>query len=457
LTKMAKNHGTLSLCMIVKNEDQYLRDCLESVREVVDQIIIVDTGSTDDTVKIAKQFGAEVHYFKWCDDFSAARNESIKYATSDWILWMDADERLLPESIPALKSVLKFENRPVIYEVTIKNIRKDGETYALSSAHRLFTNHKGLFFTGRIHEQISPSAAQLKGDERRSGILLYHLGYSFEGEEAEKKNRRNRNLLQRMVKESPNSAYAHYTLAQHYVLTGDPRKALNHYRTAFNLKQFDPAMNVSLLNTWAEALVKLNRLEEARSKAQKSIRTKPLQAGGYYLLYKISSAENKDEEAAAWLEELLVKTRDLKRKEKTISTDVVIEEEKILFTLGGVFRRLGRFEDALTCLTKVYRKKPRNIPLLEQLTEICIQIGLLGDAEKYISKLVNFTNGDLKYVEMLGMVAIKQKNYQKAIAAYEKIHANMPGNTAVLKRLAGLFGKIGAIEKAEKLLSTLET
>ncbi len=454
---MAKNYCTLSLCMIVKNEDRYLHDCLESVRDVVDQIIIVDTGSTDDTVKIARQFGAEVHYFDWCDDFSAARNESIKYATGDWILWMDADERLLPESIPALKSVLKSENRPVIYKVTIKNIKKDEETYTLSSAHRLFTNHKGIFFTGRIHEQVSPSAARLKGEERQSRVFLYHLGYSFAGEKAERKNRRNRNLLKRMVKEAPDSAYAHYTLAQHYVLTGNPRKALNHYRTAFNLKQFDPAMSVSLLNTWAEALLKLNRLEEARRKAHKSIGTKPLQAGGYYLLYKISFAERKYEEAASWLEELLVKTRALKRKEKTISTDVVIEEEKILFTLGGVYQQLDKPEDALTCLTKVYRKKPRNIPLLEQLTEICMQTGAFDEAEKYLSKLIQLTSGDLKYVEMLGVVAIKQKNYRKAIAAYEEIHAQMPGNTEVLKRLAGLFGKIGAIEKAQKLLTALET
>src|SRR4051794_40673333 len=82
----------LSLCMIVKNESKHLANCLESVEGVVDEIIIVDTGSTDDTVEIAKSYGAKVYHYEWNDNFSDARNESIKYATGDWILVLDADE-----------------------------------------------------------------------------------------------------------------------------------------------------------------------------------------------------------------------------------------------------------------------------------------------------------------------------------------------------------------------------
>ncbi|MCH8018826.1 glycosyltransferase family 2 protein, partial [candidate division KSB1 bacterium] len=85
---------SLSLCMIVKNEEEYLQECLESIEDVVDEIIVVDTGSTDRTVEIARQFDAEVHHIPWNDDFAAARNESIKHASGDWILQLDADERL---------------------------------------------------------------------------------------------------------------------------------------------------------------------------------------------------------------------------------------------------------------------------------------------------------------------------------------------------------------------------
>ena len=84
----------ISLCVIAKNEEAMIADCLESVRDVVDEMIVVDTGSLDRTVAIAEAAGARVVTFKWCDDFSAARNASIKAATGDWVLILDADERL---------------------------------------------------------------------------------------------------------------------------------------------------------------------------------------------------------------------------------------------------------------------------------------------------------------------------------------------------------------------------
>lgn len=85
---------TISLCMIVKNEEKVLSKCLESVQGIVDEIIIVDTGSTDKTLDVAKKYTDKIYYFDWISDFSAARNESLKYANSDYILILDADEYL---------------------------------------------------------------------------------------------------------------------------------------------------------------------------------------------------------------------------------------------------------------------------------------------------------------------------------------------------------------------------
>ncbi|RLB04217.1 MAG: glycosyltransferase, partial [Deltaproteobacteria bacterium] len=96
--KLAKTTPRLSVCMIVKNEEKMLPKCLESIREVADEIIIVDTGSTDNTVAIAESFGAKVYFHPWEKDFSKHRNQSLSYATGDWILQIDADETLEPES-----------------------------------------------------------------------------------------------------------------------------------------------------------------------------------------------------------------------------------------------------------------------------------------------------------------------------------------------------------------------
>jgi len=279
--------------MIVRDEEDFLVGCLESVRNVVDQIVVLDTGSRDNTINIARDFDAEIHTLSWVNDFSLARNESIRHARGDWILWLDADERLTPESIPIINCLLRPERKPVIYEVTIKNMRPNGDSYSLSSAHRLFTNHKGIYFTGRIHEQLSPSVAKLGGEERTSKIEIYHLGYSVRGPRAVKKNARNRKLLVQMVRESPQSAYAHYTLAQHYGLNKLHKQALKHYRIAYELNQFTPEMSVSLLNTLCETLIELGMYQEARKKLHQSIITKPVQAGGYYLLYKLAYREKR--------------------------------------------------------------------------------------------------------------------------------------------------------------------
>ena len=106
---------TLSCCMIVRNEEQFLLQCLESIKDVVDEIIVVDTGSADRTVQIAGEFGAKVYHHPWNNDFSEARNVSLSYATCDWILIMDADEELEQEDGPLLLSLLKSDEYNAIF------------------------------------------------------------------------------------------------------------------------------------------------------------------------------------------------------------------------------------------------------------------------------------------------------------------------------------------------------
>lgn len=454
--KNVKPPQTLSLCMIVRNEQEYLPDCLESIKTIVNQIVIIDTGSDDNTVEIAKKYGAEVYYFKWCDDFSVARNESIKYAGCDWILWMDADERLLPESIPEIKRLLKYEKKPTIYKVHIRNIMQDGQNYTLSNAHRLFNNHRGISFSGRIHEQISPSTKNLKGEERDSNVNLYHIGYGFEGKKTADKLERNRKLLINMVKESPNSAYAHFTLAQNYGMLNKPEKALVHYRKAYNLKQFDPAMTASLLNIMSGNLVKLNMLEEAYEYGTKSIKLKPVQAGGYYILFKIATAKQEDENAIRWLQKLLYMTEKIGNTKTTISTDVLISPEKILLNLGSLYNKAGRIDEALECFQKALHKNPDNIDALKWLIEFYIRKGDFRLMHEYFTKLYNLIPDDLQYFDSIGTLLIKQNKFQESILIYEIILSGSPNNVNVLKRLIGLYGKIGNLQKANELFAILK-
>ena len=105
---------TISACLIVKNEEKFLPQCLESIKNAVDEIIIVDTGSTDRTVEIAKSYGAKVYHHPWRNSFSEARNHSLSYATCDWILQIDADESLEQADIPLLHSLIRTDSHNAI-------------------------------------------------------------------------------------------------------------------------------------------------------------------------------------------------------------------------------------------------------------------------------------------------------------------------------------------------------
>lgn len=149
--------ATISLCLIVKNEEQNLDHCLSSIEGIPDEIIIVDTGSTDRTKEIAAKWTQHIYDFEWIDDFSAARNESFKYATKDYILWLDADDILTPEDkvkLEHLKNTLTEEVDAVSmnYEIPQDNSRK---FISNTTRLRLLKRTKGFIWKGIVHEDIT--------------------------------------------------------------------------------------------------------------------------------------------------------------------------------------------------------------------------------------------------------------------------------------------------------------
>lgn len=437
--------------MIVKNEEALLARCLDSVRRVVDQIVIVDTGSEDETLRIAERYGAEIHHYKWRDDFSAARNRSLQYAKGDWILWMDADEYLLPDSVPKLKRLLVAESRPVIYKIQIQNLQSDQKAVSLSDAHRLFTNWKGIRFSGRIHEQIYPSAKAVGAAERESEVYLYHLGYSYTGEKAARKNRRNKKLLERMVREEPRNAYAQYTLGQHYGLNRQHDKAIHHYKIAYHLHQLPKAMTASLLNVLAQEHFRKGLLPEAKKYGQKSLELVKQQAGGYYLLYEIAKRENRMVEAVEWLQELLRMTRKIRATRKHLSTDVLIDEDKILYTIAESYHRQRQFKQALEYYERVLQTGRSDTALLKRLLDVAATCGDSEKIESYLSYFNSASSEDIRFLIQIGRILIGKELYNPAIRVYQRVIALEPENIIGFKRLIGLYAKTGHSRKAAEL------
>lgn len=159
---------TISLCMIVKNEEAVLKRCLESAKTVADEIVIVDTGSDDDTVRIAKEYTNRVYSYPWNDDFASARNFAFSKGTGDYLLWLDADDQIseteLPK-IPELKKTLESE----LPDVVFCPYSVGGDT--VFTRERFLRRTAGFFWQGRVHECIAP-----RGKMIRSDFTVTHLG-----------------------------------------------------------------------------------------------------------------------------------------------------------------------------------------------------------------------------------------------------------------------------------------
>lgn len=220
---------SVSLCMIVKNEEANLSDCLASVGDLVTEIIVVDTGSTDRTVEVAKSLGARVEHFAWIDDFSAARNESIKYATGDWIFWMDADDRLEPDGPAKLKQAL-VSGQADIYMCRIVSAGAVGEkTEAIVEHLRLFPNRRGLEFRNVLHESIMASALEKNLLIARTNVLINHVGYDIEIDEYRRKARRNLAIVNKKLAKTPDDLYWRYHRACSLIVLHEYEQAIEDY------------------------------------------------------------------------------------------------------------------------------------------------------------------------------------------------------------------------------------
>ena len=182
----------ISLCMIVRNEEQNLADCLKPVAELFDEIVIVDTGSQDSTKEVARSFTPHVHDFPWTDDFSAARNESLRHATGDWIFWLDADDRVRPEHVERLRRLFaQLDDRPrVLMMDTILPAVDATQDERFVTHLRLFRRHPELRWEGRVHEQLQPEPQSLGLELVFTDIQIEHVGYLDRGLTARKHRRK---------------------------------------------------------------------------------------------------------------------------------------------------------------------------------------------------------------------------------------------------------------------------
>ena len=273
---------TLSLCMIARDEADRLAAALTAARPAVDELVVVDTGSSDATIAVARQHGARVERFPWCDDFAAARNASLAAATGDWALVLDADE-VLARPTQARAALLAFaqNHEGRLGQVTIEN-RADDRVQSTVSIARFLPLGRGILYRGRIHETLARSGATGL-PAAPTGVTVQHFGYDEALVAQRAKLERNVRLCQRALADDPTDGYVAWQLGRTLALAGEHEHALAAFDRALGQCPDGAPWQPPLVEGAAGSLRALERSGQALELLEGLARTIPERADTLFL------------------------------------------------------------------------------------------------------------------------------------------------------------------------------
>jgi glycosyltransferase involved in cell wall biosynthesis len=251
--------------MIVRDEAHHLPECLATAGDLVDEIIVVDTGSTDATPELARRAGARVYSFAWNDDFSAARNESIRHATGEWIFWLDADDRIDEPNRHKLRELFAtLSSDNVAYVMVYLALREMGQNKNSVAHHvKLFRNDPRIRWRYRVHEQILPAIEEAGSRTVSTDIVIHHLGYQ-DPEAVSRKLERNLRLLKLEDADHPDDPLTQFNLGRTIMRLGQLEASLPVLRQAIDRLPEDAAfMTRTAYALSIEALCRLKRTQPA--------------------------------------------------------------------------------------------------------------------------------------------------------------------------------------------------
>lgn len=276
----------LSLCMIVRNEADCLRNCLESVAGVIDELIIVDTGSTDATLSIAKDFNAKITVYPWTGDFAAARNRGLELASGDWIFYLDADETLQAGDGLRLRQLLSDAAAEGYFLLELNHLSSEAERdHAPHLALRLFRNRPEYRFAGRIHESLDPKVASLRQQQflMALDVRIHHYGYVQNHPKLSQKMARNLQILLEEIETHPNDAFTLFNLGTEYFRLGQYHDAYHYYAKARRLTKPQAMFFPRLIKNSVISLIEAGKLYEAKQQIWQGLADLPDYNDLFYL------------------------------------------------------------------------------------------------------------------------------------------------------------------------------
>ena len=258
----------ISVCMIAKNEEKHIKECLKRLKLYQYEIVLVDTGSTDDTLKIAARYTDKIYHFDWINDFSAARNFALDKASNDWVLSIDCDEYI--ESIDEKElSILMEKHSQDVGQILIRNRFKQGAQTSIENVRvSRFFNKKYYHFVGAIHEQVELRDAgphlHYAKQAYSAPITILHVGYDGSEEEMRTKCLRNISMLEKELEAAGPDPYIYYQLGQSCMKLKDYSKAYEWFNLGLSM-DVDPAQNYvqTMVESYGYCMLELKKNEEA--------------------------------------------------------------------------------------------------------------------------------------------------------------------------------------------------
>ncbi len=454
----SKSSGVkISLCMMVKDEERLLPRCLDSVKDVADEIILVDTGSKDRTVAIAESYGAHVYHHPWENDFSKHRNQSISYATGDWILIMDADEELEAKTRPVIKSLVKSSPTGVI-SFNVRSYLEDGAYYSEGSSPRLFKNGLGIHYNGRIHNQIVFREAITP-----SSVVLWHYGYDLGAEKKKAKMERSLTLLRQQVGERPDDVATRHHLAMTLMAGGEWEGAQREAMKVVQISKDRGLRSPQLAWTYfvaANSLLQMGDYQDAEIIGQEGVRLFDWSIDLHHCLTQLYFAKKDIEKTlthgATFLDLCEKLTTDISAfpifQFETVHRDWVIYR-----AMGYANIYLGQQEQGIALLEKAAEKvsKHERLHLIEEIGLNLLKIGQRAKAIGLLAMLPLGHPSVFKGARALARAYEDAGQKREAADTYQKLEDVLPEDPEIPFRRGLLLLDINEYARAAKAFETV--
>lgn len=434
------SHKRLSVCLMVKDEEEFLAGALESVRELADQVVVVDVGSTDRTVQIAEEFGAEVYTFDRADDFGAARNEALRHADGDWVLVLDADERVDPESHAEIRRLMATNSFVGLQVRVLNYTRTEGTSEVLEHRIlRLFPNHDDLRFVGRDpHAQLHSRRAGLILPVVDSAVILHHEGYRPQVMKAKQKTERNRLLLEREVAEDPSNPFHAFNLGLTYAVMGRNADAEGELLRAIALSPTQvqggtrPNYIVNAYSSLALAIYAQGRHAEAVVYCERAIELAPGFPDAFVTMGAALARLGRYEEALRAYRSAMGSNAE----SLAAASDRSASGWKALLGMGEVYLFQNRWGEALQPLREAYVLAPHDPRVGTALARAVLGLGDTGEGEDLLEEAASIDGAPPETWLALGDLYSTTGRHEQAARTLEEGLARYPDHQTLIHKLS---------------------